>query len=68
MIEQVASPSVQHRQAGQLAAHILWVPGQFLQRRGGAAQQQTIESFLMGINQRAQFRGQGEGQEVVSAG
>src|SRR6185295_3812286 len=68
MIEQGASPGMEHGQNAQLTADKLGVPSQLLQRGGRAGEEQAIDGLLMGVSQRPQRLRQCEGQQVMGAG
>ena len=68
MIEQGPCPGVEHGQNRQPPADITPVPRELLQGGGGAAQEQSVENFLMGPTDRVQLLGDGQCQQVIVAG
>ena len=68
MKAQVARPGLQNSEQSQFGAKVFMVARDILQRTGALSDEQRIEILLVGADQRAEFRRDGEGHKRVRDG
>jgi hypothetical protein len=65
MKAQIARPSLKDRQQTQFGTQIFVFASDVEQSAGAMTEQERIEDFLMGANERAQLLGDGEGDQII---
>jgi hypothetical protein len=68
MVGQAAGPGVEDGEDAEASADPLWIMSECLDAGCGFAEQDGIDDPLVAPSERPEFRGEGEGEEVVVAG